>query len=119
MANNTGHGGARPGSGRPKGAMSKYKRAMVRKARKYSMEMLDTLYEVGKSSESDSARITAANSILDRAFGKPVQQNEHSGPDGGPIKTENKTWREILRDEGVKQAEEDQTEEDRDNNDED
>jgi hypothetical protein len=37
--------------------------------------------------KSDNARasVAAAVSILDRAFGKPKQTNEHAGPDGGPI----------------------------------
>lgn len=37
---------------------------------------------------SDDGRISvaAANSLLDRGFGKAKQTNEHSGPDGGPIR---------------------------------
>lgn len=34
------------------------------------------------------ARVSAANVVLDRAYGKPAQAMEHSGPNGGPIQTE-------------------------------
>ena len=49
--------------------------------------------------ESDDERIAlvAANSILDRAWGKPVQANEHSGPDGEPIQLENVSDLEAAR----------------------
>ncbi len=49
--------------------------------------------------ESDDERIAlvAANSILDRAWGKPVQATEHSGPDGEPIEVANVSDLEIGR----------------------
>ncbi|WP_288142766.1 hypothetical protein [Mesorhizobium sp.] len=31
--------------------------------------------------------MAAANAILDRAYGKPSQSHEHSGPGGAPIQT--------------------------------
>jgi len=34
---------------------------------------------------SPTGSVPAAKEILDRAFGKPVVKNEHSGPDGGAI----------------------------------
>lgn len=39
--------------------------------------------------DSDDARasVSASNALLDRAYGKPKQPNEHSGPNGGPIPT--------------------------------
>ena len=33
----------------------------------------------------EGSSVPAAKEILDRAFGKPVQKNEHTGPDGSPI----------------------------------
>jgi phage terminase small subunit len=33
-------------------------------------------------SESDSARVAAANAILDRGYGKPTQAHQHSGAIG-------------------------------------
>jgi phage terminase small subunit len=40
------------------------------------------LVSVAKKSESDSARVAAANAILDRGYGKPRQAVEHSGSIG-------------------------------------
>lgn len=41
----------------------------------------------------------ARAAIMDAAKlnGLVVDKAEHSGPNGGPIKTENRTWREVLR----------------------
>ena len=72
MAN--GHGGAREGAGRPAGAVSKAKRGLMAKAEKYAESALQTLVDVaGNVDESAAARVSAANSILDRAYGKPAQ----------------------------------------------
>jgi hypothetical protein len=38
------------------------------------------------------ARVSAATAILDRAWGKPTQPTEISGPDGGAIPTINVTF---------------------------
>ncbi len=45
------------------------------------------LIRVAQHGKSESARVMAANSILDRGFGKPVQSTEVSGVDGKPIVT--------------------------------
>lgn len=75
MAN--GRGGARSGAGRPVGARSKAtkqaKATLADLAKAYAPEALKTLADVMRTGESESARVTAANSILDRGFGKPVQ----------------------------------------------
>ncbi len=34
-----------------------------------------------------------------RMLGFMIEKHEHSGPDGGPIQTETRTWREVLRSE--------------------
>lgn len=39
----------------------------------YTKEMLLVLVGIANNSESDTARVAAANSILDRAHGKPTQ----------------------------------------------
>ncbi len=38
--------------------------------------------------EDLGAMAAAANRIFDRVWGRPRQQVEHSGPDGGPVRTE-------------------------------
>jgi hypothetical protein len=53
-------------------------------AQKASPTAFRTLKKLAKSAGSETARIQAANSILDRAFGKPPQA--HTGEGGqGPI----------------------------------
>jgi hypothetical protein len=77
MAN--GRGGARSGAGRPKGARNKAtneaKATLSELAKKYAPEALETLASIMRAGESEAARVTAANSILDRGYGKPVQAN--------------------------------------------
>jgi hypothetical protein len=38
-----------------------------------------------RTSESDAARVAAADKLLDRGYGKAPQAMEHSGPGGGPV----------------------------------
>ena len=59
-------------------------------ARQHSTEAVETLAKVMKASRSDRARILAANSLLDRAWGKPTQP--YAGdPDEPPILHEHRT----------------------------
>lgn len=70
-------GGNRAGSGRPKGSRNRTTReigvAISRAARGYSAEALETLVDVARNGSSDSARVAAANALLDRAYGRTVQ----------------------------------------------
>lgn len=83
-------GGKRPGAGRKPGKVSKAKRQLMDMAKDHAEIALKTLVEIAQKGESESARVSAANAILDRAYGKAPQAMTHSGPDGGPIKTEGK-----------------------------
>jgi hypothetical protein len=80
-----GHGGARPGAGRKKGsrdaATKEHLATIAELARTHTQTAVDALVDVAKNG-SDAARVAASNSILDRAYGKPVQALEHSNPDG-------------------------------------
>lgn len=84
-------GGRRPGAGRPQGGRSRAtkqaKSTLSDLAREHTKTALDVLVKVAKTGESESARVSAANAILDRAYGKPSQSHEHSGPGGAPIQT--------------------------------
>lgn len=76
MAN--GRGGARSGAGRPKGTRNKLttakKKTLTEMAGQYTESALVTLAEIMQDDGAPAAaRVTAANSILDRAHGKPVQ----------------------------------------------
>lgn len=80
-------GGKRPGAGRKPGKVNAAKRALSDMAQAHAEDALDTLVDIAKLGESESARVSAAIAILDRAYGKPPQSLQHSGPDGGPIPT--------------------------------
>lgn len=95
-------GGKRPGAGRKPGAVSKAKRELAEMAKEHAEQALAVLAQIMVNGESDAARVSAANSILDRGFGRPFQALHHSGPDGGPIATvdatklSTETLREIM-----------------------
>jgi len=71
------HGGMREGSGRPAGAVNKatseLKLNLSELAREYTNDALRALVGVMNTSQSDSARITAATAILDRGYGRPTK----------------------------------------------
>ena len=68
-------GGRREGAGRPAGVPNKATREQGARlselAKSYTDIAFSTLVEVAMSGSSDTARIAAANSILDRGYGKP------------------------------------------------
>lgn len=67
------HGGARPGAGRKMGKVGQAKRDLAAMAKKHAETALKVLVEVATSGESEAARVSAANAILDRGYGKPTQ----------------------------------------------
>lgn len=84
MAN--GRGGARSGAGRPKGSKNKLSRTqkatISELASKHTEAALETLVEIMESDLAPAAaRVSAANSVLDRAYGKPVQANVEANPE--------------------------------------
>lgn len=85
-------GGKRPGAGRPKGAKDKATReegaTIGELARQHCATALNALVQVALSGESEAARVSAANALLDRGFGKPPQSIEHSGKVDGHITAE-------------------------------
>lgn len=54
-------------------------------ARSHTDTALGILVQVAQSGESEGARVSADNAILDRGYGKPPQAVQHGGEDGGPI----------------------------------
>lgn len=79
----TQRGGKRSGAGRPKGAKDKLTReagaTLSELAREHTDTALLALVQIARSSESDAARVSAANSLLDRGYGKASQLVELSG----------------------------------------
>ena len=84
-------GGMREGAGRPKGSRSAATRQEQDRisdlAKQHSDTALKALTSIAENGVSEAARVSAANSLLDRAYGKPVQAMAHSGPGEGPIET--------------------------------
>lgn len=81
------HGGARPGSGRPSGARNKAtverKASLSELAQEHTESAIITLAEVMHDGDAPhSARIAAANALLDRGYGKPSQAVDHTSSDG-------------------------------------
>ena len=77
------HGGKRPGAGRKPGKVSEVKRELAEMAKDHAEAALQTLVDVMLSTaEPASARVSAANALLDRGYGKPAQAVALSNPDG-------------------------------------
>lgn len=66
-------GGKRDGAGRPRGALNKATKDIREAAQEFSAQALQVLVNVATTGESEAARVSAANAILDRAHGKPAQ----------------------------------------------
>ena len=79
-------GGARPGAGRKKGKVSQAKRDLAEMAKKYAEVALKTLVDVATDAKApEAARVSAANGILDRAYGKPMQAVHVAGTMAGAL----------------------------------
>ena len=82
----TGHGGPRPGAGRKPGKVSRAKLDIAERAKTHGDAALRTLAEIMQDTEAPhSARVSAANALLDRGFGRPMQAVEMTGAQGGAI----------------------------------
>jgi hypothetical protein len=75
----------RLGGGRPKGVPNKATLSLKELAREYTPQALETLAHIMLKSESDTARVSAANAILDRGYGKPSTVLA-GDEDGNPVK---------------------------------
>lgn len=67
------HGGRRPGAGRKKGQVNKITADIREAAQTFTNDALNVLAQIMREGESEAARVAAANSILDRGYGKPRQ----------------------------------------------
>lgn len=74
MANPTGKGGFQKGqTGNPSGRGRRQIGDLSREARRYAALALDTLVKICRSGDNERNRLAAANALLDRGFGRPVQ----------------------------------------------
>ena len=82
-------GGYRSGAGRPTGSLNKttseQSQRLSELARDYTHEALLTLVDVAKNGRSDAARVSAANALLDRGYGKPAAKEEIEHVDLPPV----------------------------------
>ena len=79
-------GGARAGAGRKPGIVSQAKMTLAEQSRVYGPDLIKALYQIAMDEEAPpNARVSAANSILDRAYGKPLNAMQVTGKDGGAI----------------------------------
>lgn len=80
------HGGKRAGAGRKVGAVSKVKRDLAEMAKDHAEAALGTLAKIMKDEgQPGAARVSAANALLDRGYGKPVQGIDHKSTDGSMV----------------------------------
>lgn len=77
------HGGARRGAGRPKGRVTQAKRDLMEMAKDHGETALAVLVEIATNkAASEGARVSAANALLDRGYGKPTQTVDNKSSDG-------------------------------------
>jgi hypothetical protein len=80
------NGGRRPGAGRKPGKTIQAKYDLAEMAKAYAPEALAILAKIMRSGDGEAARVSAADKLLDRGYGKPSQSLEHTGKDGADIK---------------------------------
>jgi hypothetical protein len=82
-------GGYREGAGRPSGSTNKsspeQSQRLSELAKTYTEEALETLVDVARNGRTDAARVSAANALLDRAYGKATASEERSLVDLPPM----------------------------------
>ena len=82
-------GGFREGAGRPSGSTNKsspeQSQRLSELAKIYTEEALETLVDVAGNGRTDAARVSAANALLDQAYGKPVVNEEREVVDLPPM----------------------------------
>lgn len=81
-----GRGGARKGAGRPKGSRSaatiEQQATISELAKQHGPDALQALVDIATMGQSESARVSAANALLDRGYGKPTQTVDNTSSDG-------------------------------------
>lgn len=78
-------GGKRTGAGRPKGSVNKTTIEVRELARQHGAAAIQKLVALMSIGESEDVQLRAANSLLDRGYGKAAQPTHIGGHDGGPL----------------------------------
>lgn len=99
-----GFGGAQPGGGRPRNpravdVIRERIEADIDKYLRVPEEALNATRVVGYNSDGEAiempdhpTRLAAFKEILDRSYGRPKQQTEVTGADGGPLQVTDLSW---------------------------
>lgn len=84
-----GHGGKRAGAGRKPGGANRATiemgRTLSEMARELAPDALQVLAHIMRSGKTETARLAAANALLDRGYGRPFQA-EAPPPEGADAK---------------------------------
>ena len=82
-------GGVREGAGRPSGSTNKsspeQSQRLSELAKTYTEEALQAHVDVARNGRTDAARVSAADALLDRAYGKPAVKEEKEMVDLPPV----------------------------------
>jgi len=82
-------GGKRAGAGRPKNtpnrATPEQKQSIEELARSYAPDCLAVLHKIATRGTSEASQVAAANSLIERGYGKARQSVEHTGEGGGAV----------------------------------
>ncbi len=66
-------------------------------AQQYTVEALEGLAQIARTSDSDAAKVAAWKAILDRGHGRPAQEVVLGGPEGGAIEVKEVSMIEVAR----------------------
>jgi len=86
-----------PGSGRKKGTGNKSTTEIKTLAQTFGSQAVRRLKWLMSHSKSENVQVNAAQALLDRGYGKPVAQVQHTGADSGPIKVQDMSNLEVAR----------------------
>ncbi len=86
-----------PGSGRKKGTVNKNTIEIKTLAQSFAVQAVKRLKHLMLHGKSENVQAIAAQALLDRGYGKPVAQVQHTGADNGPIKVQDMSNLEVAR----------------------
>jgi hypothetical protein len=79
MANPTGRGGFKKGKSGNPGGRPRALAGVMDEARRHTFEAIRVLLKLMRSAESESVRLSAAEAILSRGWGRPIQAFQVDG----------------------------------------
>ena len=83
--------------GRQRGTPNRVTAEIREHAQHYTVEALEGLAQIARTSESDAAKVAAWKAILDRGHGRPAQEVVLGGPEGGAIEVKEVSITEVAR----------------------